>query len=146
MTAALSNLATLTIASIADGLASGAFTAEALTLACLAQVEACNAHYNAIIFMNDAALDTARDVDRRRAAGEPLGPLAGVPIVVKDPMDMVDFPTTAGWKLLYSGTGGVDLMPATDSPVVARMRAADAVIIGKTNVPVLSHTGSHAND
>ena len=37
-------------------------------------------------------------------------------------------------------------MPATDSPVVARMKAAGAVILGKTNVPVLSHTGSHAND
>ncbi|AEI94811.1 amidase [Roseobacter litoralis] len=146
MTAALSNLETLTIASIADGLASGAFTAEEVTLACLEQVKACNAHYNAIIFMNDAALDTARDVDRRRAAGEAMGAMAGVPIVVKDPMDMMGFPTTAGWKLLYSGTGGVDLMPGTDSPVVARMRAADAVIIGKTNVPVLSHTGSHAND
>ncbi len=146
MTAALPNLETLTIASIAHGLASGAFTAEEVTLACLAQVKACNAHYNAIIFMNDAALDTARDIDRRRAAGETLGAMAGVPIVVKDPMDMVGFPTTAGWKLLYSGTGGIDLMPGTDSPVVARMRAADAVIIGKTNVPVLSHTGSHAND
>jgi amidase len=85
-------------------------------------------------------------MDRRLAAGEKLGPLGGIPVVVKDPMDMVGFPTTAGWKLLYSKTGGVDLMPATDSPVVARMRAADAIILGKTNVPVLSHTGSHAND
>ena len=146
MTAALSNLETLTIETIRKGLAAGDFSAEDLTSACIAQIEACNAHYNAIIFINDAALETARDIDRRRAAGELLGPLAGVPIVVKDPMDMVGFPTTAGWKLLYSGTGGVDLLPATDSPVVARMRAADAVILGKTNVPVLSHTGSHAND
>ncbi len=77
---------------------------------------------------------------------ETLGPLDGVPVVVKDPMDMVGFPTTAGWRLLYSKTGGVDLMPGTDSPVVARMKAAGTVILGKTNVPVLSHTGSHAND
>ncbi len=61
-------------------------------------------------------------------------------------MDMVGFPTTAGWRLLHSKTGGVDLMPGTDSPVVARMKAAGTVILGKTNVPVLSHTGSHAND
>jgi amidase len=66
--------------------------------------------------------------------------------VVKDPMDMVGFPTTAGWRLLYSKTGGVDLMPAIDSPVVSRMRYAGAIIVGKTNVPVLSHSGSHAND
>jgi amidase len=136
----------LTIAGIRDGLASGAFTAEALTRASMARIAALNGTYNAIIFENPAALDTARDIDRRRAAGEPLGPLAGVPVVVKDPMDMVGFPTTAGWKMLYSGAGGVDLMPGTDSPVVARMRAADAVILGKTNVPVLSHSGSHAND
>ena len=143
---ALPALETLTIAAIHDGLQAGTFTAEALTLACLDRVRALNGRYNAIIFENAAALDVARDIDRRQAAGEPLGALAGVPVVVKDPMDMVGFPTTAGWKLLYSGTGGVDLMPATDSPVVARMRAADAVILGKTNVPVLSHTGSHAND
>ncbi|MFK7871383.1 MAG: amidase, partial [Roseobacter sp.] len=146
MTDAMPYLEKLTIKAIAEGLASGAFTAEEVTRACLARVEDCNAYYNAIIFVNDEALDTARDIDRRREAGEPLGPLAGVPVVIKDPMDMVGFPTTAGWKLLYSGTGGVDLMPGTDSPVVARMRAADAIIIGKTNVPVLSHTGSHAND
>lgn len=146
MTATIPNLETLTIETIRQGLVAGDYSAEQLTLACMAQIEARNPHYNAIIFINDAALETARDIDRRRAAGEPLGPLAGVPVVVKDPMDMVGFPTTAGWKLLYSGTGGVDLMPGTDSPVVARMRAADAVILGKTNVPVLSHTGSHAND
>ncbi|MPQ94654.1 amidase [Thioclava sp. JE_KL1] len=142
----LPDLGTLTVAAVQEGLASGAFTAEALTEACIAQVKALNGKYNAIIFENDAALETARDIDRRRAAGEALGPLAGVPIVVKDPMDMAGIPTTAGWRLLYSGTGGVDLMPERDSPVVARMRAADAVILGKTNVPILSWTGTHAND
>ena len=114
MTAPLSDmpdLGSLTIPMIRDGLASGRFTAEALARAALAQVHALNGKYNAIIFENPAALETARDIDRRRAAGAPLGPLAGVPVVVKDPMDMVGFPSTAGWRLLYSGTGGVDLMP-----------------------------------
>jgi len=58
---------------------------------------------------------------------------------------MKGFPTTAGWSLLYSKTGGVDLFPETDSPVVWRMREAGTVILGKTNVPILSHTGAHAN-
>lgn len=142
----LPDLGTLTVATVQEGLASGRFTAEELTLACIAQVKALNGKYNAIIFENEAALETAREIDRRRAAGEKLGPLAGVPIVVKDPMDMKGFPSTAGWRLLYSGAGGVDLMPERDSPVVARMRAADAVILGKTNVPILSWTGTHAND
>lgn len=142
----LGDLDSLTITRICDDLAAGDFTAEELTLAHLARIEAYNALYNAIILFNDAAVDTARSIDRRRAAGEVLGPLAGVPVVVKDPIDMVGFPTTAGWKLLCSKKGGIDLMPGTDAPVVARLRAADAVILGKTNVPVLSHTGSHAND
>ncbi|XWN21756.1 MAG: amidase [Roseibium sp.] len=140
------DLETLSVTKIADGLSDGTFTAEALTEASLAQVAKLNGTYKAIIFENPEALETARQIDRRRAAGERLGPLAGVPVVVKDPMDMKGFPTTAGWHLLYSKTGGTDLMPGTDSPVVARLRAADAVILGKTNVPVLSHTGTHAND
>ena len=142
----LPDLGSLTIPMIREALASGRLTAEALTKAAIAQMHAVNGRYNAVIFENPAALDTAREIDRRRAAGEPLGPLAGVPVVVKDPMDMVGFPSTAGWRLLYSGTGGVDLLPERDSPVVARMKAADAVILGKTNVPILSWTGTHAND
>lgn len=140
------DLTTLSVEKIQAALRSGILTAESLTRACLRQIEQYNARYNAIIFNNDAAIEDARSIDRRRLAGETLGPLAGVPVVVKDPMDMVGFPTTAGWSLLYSKTGGVDLFPATDSPVVARMRAAGAIILGKTNVPVLSHTGTHADD
>src|ERR1700712_1947538 len=136
----------LTVEQIQSGFASGALTSESLTAAFLERIAQFNPRYNAIIFLNLKALDDARAIDARRAAGETLGPLAGVPVVVKDTMDMAGFPTTAGWTLLYSPTGGVDLMPSTDSPVVARMRAAGCVILGKTNVPVLSATGSHASD
>ena len=109
------DLTTLTIDSVQEGFRSGRFNAESLARACLAQIETWNARYNAVIFLNDEAVDDARAIDRRRQAGEALGPLAGVPVVVKDPMDMVGFPTTAGWALLHSKTGGVDLMPATDA-------------------------------
>ena len=136
----------LTVEDVQSGFADGTFTAEELTKSCIERIERYNKRYNAIIFMNPSALDDARAIDKRRAAGEKLGPLAGVPVVVKDAMDMIDFPTTAGWKLLCSKAGGVDMMPATDAPVVARMRAAGAIILGKTNVPVLSHSGAHAND
>ena len=139
------DLTELTIEKVQAGFASGAFTSESLTQAYLDRIAAFNPSYNAIVFFNEHALEEARAIDARRAAGEPMGPLAGVPIVVKEPMDMVGFPTTAGWSLLYSKTGGVDLFPGTDAPVVARMRAAGAVILGKTNVPILSHTGAHAN-
>ncbi len=121
-------------------------SAEALARAFLDRVAALNPTYNAIITMNEAALEDARAIDARRAAGETLGPLAGVPVVVKDTMDMAGLTSTGGWHFLSSKAGGTDLTPATDSPVVARLRAAGAVILGKTNVPVLSATGSHADD
>ncbi len=140
------DLVELTVAQVQAGFASGAFTCEKLTRACLDRIASYNPHYNALIFLNPAALDDAREIDRRRAAGEILPPLAGVPVVIKDPMDMAGIPTTAGWALLTSIKGGIDLVPATDSPVVARMRAAGAIMLGKTNVPVLSASGTHANN
>lgn len=140
------DLTTLTAATVRAGLTSGKFTCEALTQACLDRIDQYNPCYNAIIFRNPDALADARAIDRRIAAGEALPPLAGVPVVIKDPMDMAGFPTTGGWSQLYSGAGGIDLMPETDSPVVARMRAAGAILLGKTNVPVLSASGTHANN
>lgn len=104
-----------------DGFSTGRFTAEELARACFDWIERHNDRYNALIFLNPSAIDDARRIDERRAAGEALGPLAGVPVVIKDPMDMVGFPTTAGWSKLYSKTGGIDLMPERDAPVVARM-------------------------
>jgi len=140
------DLSRLTVERVQEGFRSGAFTAESLTQACLRQIDTFNRHYNAIIFLNDAALADARAIDQRRQSGEALGPLAGVPVVIKDPMDMVGFPTTAGWSLLCSKAGGIDLMPETDAPVVARMRSAGAILLGKTNVPVLSSSGTHADN
>lgn len=139
------DLTELTVEQVQAGFSSGTFTSEELTEAYLERIAEFNPSYNAIVFFNEKAVEEARAIDKRRAAGETLGPLAGVPVVVKEAMDMKGFPTTGGWSLLYSKTGGVDLLPETDSPVVARMRKADTVILGKTNIPVLSHTGSHAN-
>ncbi len=140
------DLIELTVDKVQAAFAAGTVTAEALARALLDRIAALNPSLNAIVFLNPEALADAHASDARRAAGASLGPLDGVPVVIKDPMDMVGFPTTAGWRLLHGESGGVDLMPVTDSPVVARMRAAGTVMLGKTNVPVLSHTGSHAND
>ena len=90
------DLVELTIEKAQAALNSGAMTAEALTQAFLDRIAQYNARFNAITFLNPEALETARAIDRRRAAGETLGPLAGIPVVVKDTMDMVGFPTTAG--------------------------------------------------
>jgi amidase len=136
----------ITIERIRTGFSARAFTAEMLVQACLEKITTYNPHYNAVIFLNPNALTEARAIDQRRLSGEVLGPLAGVPVVVKDPMDMRGFPTTTGWSLLYSKTGGVDLMPERDAPVVARLRAAGAIILGKTNPPILSFHTTNANN
>ena len=140
------DLVEMTVERAQAGFANGAFTSESLTKAFLDRIALYNPSYNAIVFMNPSALDDSRSSDARRASGKSLGPLDGVPVVVKDAMDMAGFLTTGGWRLLHAKTSGVDLYPATDAPVVARMREAGAVILGKTNIPVLSATGSHAND
>jgi Asp-tRNA(Asn)/Glu-tRNA(Gln) amidotransferase A subunit family amidase len=140
-----SDLVEMTLAKVAAAFQRGV-TSEALTKAFLARIDIYNPRYNAIIILNPAALDDARAIDCRRAAGEKLGPLAGVPVVIKDPMDMAGIPTTAGWHFLSSKAGGIDLIPESDAPVVARMKAAGCVILGKTNVPILSATGTHASN
>ena len=140
------DLVEMTVERAVNGMAAGEFTSEQLTAAFLDRIKLFNPLYNAIIFLNPQAIEDARKMDEKRSRGEPLPALAGIPIVVKDTMDMIGFPTTGGWRLLHSESGGIDLMPDTDSPVVARMRKAGCIILGKTNVPVLSATGSHAND
>ncbi|RYB05204.1 amidase [Lichenibacterium ramalinae] len=135
----------LTIADIQRGFAQGRFTAEALARLHLARIETFEPNYNAFTSMNPKALEEARAIDARRAAGEALGPLAGVPVVVKEAMDFAGLPSTAGWAPLAAAVGGIDLIPERDAPVVARLRAAGAVILGKTNIPAFSHDGARAN-
>jgi Asp-tRNA(Asn)/Glu-tRNA(Gln) amidotransferase A subunit family amidase len=135
----------LTIAQLQDGYARGRFTAEAVARPHLARTERYEPAYNAFMFLNPAAIDDARRIDAHRAAGEALGPLAGVPVVVKEAIDFVGLPSTIGWAPLSSKAGGVDLLPERDAPVVARLCAGGAVILGKTNIPAFSHDGARAN-
>ncbi|HWJ76114.1 MAG TPA: amidase [Kaistia sp.] len=139
------DVAELTIGEIQQGFADGRYTSEALTRAHLARIDRFEPYYNAFTFMNPSALDDARAIDARRAAGEVLGPLAGVPVVVKEAMDFAGLPSTGGWAPLASAAGGIDLIPERDAPVVARLRASGAVILGKTNIPAFSHDGARAN-
>lgn len=78
--------------------------------------------------MSDHALDIAADIDRRRAAGEALGALAGVPLAIKDVLVTTDMPSTSGSKILEG------YMSPYDATVVARSRAAGLVPLGKTNM------------
>ncbi len=74
---------------------------------------------------------SGRAIDARRARGETLGPLAGLPMTIKDSLDVEHMPASSGLEALQQ-------RPAADAAVVARARAAGAVIWGKTNVPVMT--------
>ncbi|MDA9391570.1 amidase [Bradyrhizobium sp. CCBAU 45394] len=135
----------LSITDIQQAYASKKFTAEELTRAFLDRIARYEPSYNAFVTMNPSALDDAKAIDRRLASGERLGPLAGVPVAIKESMDVAGLPSTAGWGKLSSRAGGVDLIPATDAPAVARLRAAGAIILGKTNIPAFSNDDTRAN-
>ena len=85
---------------------------------------------NAVVTVDrDTARTTAATIDNRRARGESLGPLAGLPMSVKDALATAGLRTTGGAVELR------DQIPSTDATVVARTRDADAVIFGKSNLP-----------
>lgn len=138
-------LTELTIAEVQQAFTEGRYTSEALTRAYLARIERYEPYYNAFTFMNPTAIEDARAADARRRAGEKRGALDGIPVVVKEAIDLVGLPSTGGWAPLSSAAGGFDLMPERDAPVVARLRQAGAVILGKTNIPAFSHDGTRAN-
>jgi len=135
----------ITISDIEAGLAAGSFSVVDLYNAHMARINAYEANYNAFTFFNPTALAEAQALDAEYALTGPRSPLHGVPIVIKEAMDVKGLPSTAGYDRFYSGTGGVDLIPETDAPVVRRLREAGAVIIGKTNIPEFSRSGNNAN-
>src|ERR1700761_7245509 len=108
-----------TVQMLTAALAKGETTAEAVAEQSLARIAARDARLNAVITPNPEVLEDARRIDARRAAGQTVGLLAGVPVLVKDTMDMAGLPTTGGWSLLSARAGGTDLIPARDSAVVA---------------------------
>ncbi len=135
----------ITISDIEAGLAAGSFSIVDLYNAHMARISAHEANYNAFTFFNPNAAAEAAALDAEYALTGPRSPLHGVPIVIKEAMDVAGLPSTAGYGKFYSGTGGVDLIPETDAPVVRRLREAGAVIIGKTNIPRFSQSGNNAN-
>lgn len=120
---------TQSIAAVAPLVAAGRVTSVSLVEACLDAIDRRNAELNAFItVLHDEALADARQADREREAGLSRGPLHGVPISLKDLFDLQGTPTTAASKVRAGHRA------AADAPVVARLREAGAIFIGKCNL------------
>jgi len=120
-------LATLTASESAPKLREGLITSEELVGACLERIRATEPIVQAWQFIDEEhALAQARAADDRRRSGEGVGPLNGIPVGIKDIIDTGDMPTENG-TVLHKGR-----TPRTDAAVVAKLRGAGAVIMGKT--------------
>lgn len=126
------DLTELTIADARSAMASGALTAGQLTAAYIERIEAIDRagpHLRSVLEINPDAAAIAERLDHERRAGNVRGPLHGIPILLKDNIDTADrLHTTAGSLALVNATVG------TDAIVAQRLRAAGAVILGKTNM------------
>ena len=121
------DLLALSAVALRDRLATGAVSAEAVTLACLSRIAEAEPQVQAWAWLDgDAALDQARALDRLRQSGRAIGPLHGLPVGLKDIIDTRGIPTACG---IASEAGRV---PSEDAWIVARLKAAGAVILGKT--------------
>lgn len=124
-----------TASSVAARIARGDSTASEELDICIERIRRHDGDINAVVTLDEAgARLAAQEADRRRATGGPLPPLLGVPVTVKDSF------ATAGLRTTASHPPLANHVPATDATVVARLKTAGAVIVGKTNLPELAGT------
>lgn len=126
---------------LAHGIRTRAISSHEAVTACLARLDAVNPRLNAVIeTLAESALAQAQAADRAVAAGEPLGPLHGVPVTIKVNVDMAGLATTNGV------VGFKEAIAPADSPIVANWRHAGAIPIGRTNTPAFSFRWFTEND
>ncbi len=126
------DLDTLTAAQAAADICAGKLTSEALVSAAIERAKA-RPDLNALITLDEAgAMKAAKAVDAARKRGAKCKPLEGVPVVVKDNIGVAGLPATAGTPAL------TDYVPKSDAPVAAKLRAAGAIVLGKTNMHELA--------
>lgn len=123
------NLPSLTLKQAAEGLEKMEFSAEELVKECLKIVEAKDGDINAFVLVDkEGALQKAREVDQKRANGEEISLLAGIPMGVKDIFNTKGLRTTCCSPILK------DFVPPYDATAVEKLKNSDAVILGKTNL------------
>jgi amidase len=137
----MSDLWRLSAAQIAHSIRNREVSASEVTQAHLDRLHAVNPSINAVVQdCGDEAVLAAAGLDARIAAGEDPGPLAGVPVTIKVNVDQAGYATTNGLRILK------DLVAQQDSPVVANLRRAGAIIVGRTNTPAFSLRWFTRND
>jgi amidase len=125
---------------IAAEIRAAKLTSREITNACLERIEQVNPKINAVVqLVTERACREADELDRLAASGRFMGPLHGVPITIKDSLDSEGIVSTGGTM------GRKDFIPQQDAPVVARLRDAGAVLLGKTNTPELTLSGETNN-
>ncbi|WP_239396015.1 Asp-tRNA(Asn)/Glu-tRNA(Gln) amidotransferase subunit GatA [Frankia sp. CiP3] len=136
----MTDVSRFSAARTAAAIAAGELSALEVTQAALDRIAKVDDRINAFLHVDvDGAVAAARGVDRRRAAGERLGPLAGVPLALKDVFAARGMPTTCGSRMLEGWR------PPYDATVVAKLRAAGVVIIGKANMDEFAMGSSTEN-
>ena len=134
------NIPTLTVARVREGLRTKEFSATELTQDALRFAEAENPKTNALLTIShDRALNAAKRIDEQISKGKELGPLAGVPIAIKDVIVTRGLRTTCGSKLLEN------YIPPYDATAVTRLEQAGGVIIGKANCDEFAMGSSNEN-
>ena len=149
------DLVDLTAAAIQSAYERGDYRPSDVVHACLARIRALEPRLNAFIVLNDHMLEDAARADSEILAGKRRGPLHGIPVIIKDNMNQAGYRTTAGYAGFAADDrvvdpeggvrNGIDLMPQKDATVVARLRQAGAIIMGKSNLPDFGLDGLRAD-